>query len=182
MPAADLVVGDIVLLEAGRIVPADLRLISTYNMKVEESALTGESVPVQKDSEFLADGEVTLGDRLNMAYLSTSVAYGRGEGIVVRTGMETEIGKIAKMINESVDEMTPLQKRLGDLGKLLGILAVVLCVALFGVALIQGRDIMEMLLTAISLAVGRDPGRASPRSSPSCSLSVFKEWQKSTRS
>ncbi len=157
IPAADLVVGDIVLLEAGRIIPADLRLISSINMKIEESALTGESVPVQKDAEFIADGDVTLGDRLNMAYLSTSVAYGRGEGVVVRTGMDTEIGKIAKMINESVDEMTPLQKRLGDLGKLLGILAIVLCVALFAVALLQGRDIMEMLLTAISLAVAAVP-------------------------
>ncbi|HWQ78969.1 MAG TPA: cation-translocating P-type ATPase [Anaerovoracaceae bacterium] len=157
IPAADLVAGDIVLLEAGRIIPADLRLISTINMKVEESALTGESVPVQKDAEFIADGDITLGDRLNMAYLSTSVAYGRGEGAVVKTGMETEIGKIAKMISESVDEMTPLQKRLGDLGKILGILAIVLCVALFVVALFQGRDIMEMLLTAISLAVAAVP-------------------------
>lgn len=157
IPAAELVVGDIVLLEAGRIIPADLRLISTVNMKVEESALTGESVPVQKDAEFIAEGEITLGDRLNMAYLSTSVAYGRGEGVVIRTGMDTEIGKIAKMINESVDEMTPLQKRLGDLGKILGIIAVVLCVALFVVALAQGRDVMEMLLTAISLAVAAIP-------------------------
>ena len=157
LPAADLVVGDIVLLEAGRVIPADLRLISTVNMKVEESALTGESVPVQKDAQFLAEGEITLGDRLNMAYLSTSVAYGRGEGVVVKTGMETEIGKIAKMISESVEEMTPLQKRLGDLGKLLGILAVFLCVALFCVALFQGRDIPEMLLTAISLAVAAIP-------------------------
>lgn len=157
IPASELVVGDIVLLEAGRIIPADLRLISTINMKIEESALTGESVPVQKDAEFIADGDVTLGDRVNMAYLSTSVSYGRGEGAVVKTGMETEIGKIAKMINESVDAMTPLQKRLGDLGKLLGILAVGLCVALFVVALFQGRDIMEMLLTAISLAVAAVP-------------------------
>jgi len=157
IPAAELVVGDIVLLEAGRIIPADLRLISTINLKVEESALTGESVPVQKDAEFIAEGEITLGDRLNMAYLSTSVAYGRGEGVVIKTGMDTEIGKIAKMINDSVDEMTPLQKRLGDLGKILGILAVVLCVALFAVALAQGRDVMEMLLTAISLAVAAIP-------------------------
>ncbi len=157
IPAAELVVGDIVILEAGRIIPADLRLINTINMKVEESALTGESVPVQKDAEFVAEGDVTLGDRLNMAYLSTSVAYGRGEGVVVKTGMETEIGKIAKMISETADEMTPLQKRLGDLGKILGILAVILCVALFCVALFQGRDIIEMLLTAISLAVAAIP-------------------------
>ncbi|MGI6731490.1 MAG: cation-translocating P-type ATPase [Anaerovoracaceae bacterium] len=157
VPAADLVVGDIVILEAGRVIPADLRLLSSVNLKIEESALTGESVPVEKDANFIADGDVTLGDRLNMAYLSTSVAYGRGEGVVVETGMSTEIGKIAKMISEHVEQMTPLQKRLGDLGKVLGIVAIVLCVALFVIALIQDRDIMEMLLTAISLAVAAIP-------------------------
>lgn len=157
IPGSNLVPGDVVILEAGRVVPADLRLISTINLKIEESALTGESVPVQKEADFVAAGEVTLGDRLNMAFLSTSVSYGRGEGLVVKTGMETEIGKIAKLINESVEEMTPLQKRLGDLGKVLGILAIVLCLALFGVALLQGRDMIEMLLTAISLAVAAIP-------------------------
>lgn len=157
VPAGELVPGDIVLLEAGRIVPADLRMISTINLKVEESALTGESVPVQKDADFVASGEVTLGDRLNMAYLSTHVSYGRGEGVIVRTGMETEIGKIAQLINDSVDEMTPLQKRLADLGKVLGIVAVLLCVILFILALIQGRDVIEMFLTAISLAVAAVP-------------------------
>lgn len=157
IPASEVVPGDIVLLEAGRIVPADLRLISAVNLKVEESALTGESVPVQKDSAFIAPGEITLGDRLNMAYMSTHVAYGRGEGVVAATGMETEIGKIAQMINESVDELTPLQKRLAELGKLLGIIAVALCVALFALALIQGRDVAEMFLTAISLAVAAVP-------------------------
>ena len=155
--ASRLVPGDIVLLEAGRVVPADLRLLSSVNLKIEESALTGESVPVEKDADFIAETEVTLGDRLNMAYLSTSVAYGRGEGVVAKTGMETEIGKIAKMINESADEMTPLQKRLGDLGKILGIIALLLCAALFGIAVLQHRDVMEMLLTAISLAVAAIP-------------------------
>ncbi|MDD4583742.1 MAG: cation-translocating P-type ATPase [Eubacteriales bacterium] len=157
IPAADLVKGDIVILEAGRIIPADLRLLSSINLKIEESALTGESVPVEKDADFIARGEVTLGDRLNMAYLSTSVAYGRGEGVVVRTGMDTEIGKIARMISESPDQMTPLQKRLGDLGKVLGILALVLCVVLFLVAMFQDRDVMDMLLTAIALAVAAIP-------------------------
>jgi len=157
IPAAELVPGDIVVLEAGRIVPADLRLLSSINLKIEESSLTGESVPVDKNADFVAEGEVTLGDRLNMAYLSTSVAYGRGEGLVAKTGMDTEIGKIAKMINDAGDEMTPLQKRLGDLGKVLGILAIFLCVALFVVALVQGRDLIEMLLTAISLAVAAIP-------------------------
>lgn len=157
VPAAELVPGDIVMLEAGRIVPADLRLISAVNLKIEESALTGESVPVQKDADFVATSEVTLGDRLNMAYLSTHVSYGRGEGVIVKTGMETEIGKIAKLINESVDEMTPLQKRLADLGKMLGIVAVLLCALLFGLALVQGRDVIEMFITAISLAVAAVP-------------------------
>ena len=157
VPAADLVTGDIVMLEAGRVVPADLRLISSVNLKIEESALTGESVPVQKDAQYMAQGETPLGDRINMAYLSTHVSYGRGEGVVVRTGMETEMGKIAKLINESVDEMTPLQKRLADLGKVLGIVAVALCIGLFVLALIQGRDIAEMLITAISLAVAAIP-------------------------
>lgn len=157
IPASELVPGDIVMLEAGRIIPADLRLLSTINLKLEESALTGESVPVQKDAAFVASGEVTLGDRLNMAFLSTHVSYGRGEGVVVKTGMETEIGKIAKLINDSVDEMTPLQKRLADLGKVLGIVAVLLCAILFILALVQGRDVIEMFITAISLAVAAVP-------------------------
>ena len=157
IPAAELVPGDIVLLEAGRVVPADLRLIETVNLKIEESALTGESVPVDKNADFVADGEVTIGDRINMAYMSTSVAYGRGEGVVAATGMNTEIGKIAGMLSNAVEELTPLQKRLADLGKLLGIVAVILCIALFAIALVQDRDVMEMLLTAISLAVAAIP-------------------------
>ncbi|MDR1027857.1 MAG: cation-translocating P-type ATPase [Clostridiales Family XIII bacterium] len=157
IPAADLVVGDVIVLEAGRIVPADARLTKTINLKIEESALTGESVPVEKDASFIAESDVGIGDRVNMAYLSTGVSYGRGEGIVVATGMDTEMGKIAAMISEEKDEMTPLQKRLAGLGKLLGILAVIICAALFGVALIQGRDLFDMLLTAISLAVAAIP-------------------------
>lgn len=157
IPASQLVVGDIVILEAGRIIPADLRLIQSVNLKIEESALTGESVPVDKDANFLSTKEIGIGDRINMAYSSTSVAYGRGEGVVVYTGMDTEIGKIASMLNESVEELTPLQKRLNDLGKLLGIVAIVIVVAMFGMALIQGRDIIEMFITAIALAVAAIP-------------------------
>jgi Ca2+-transporting ATPase len=157
IPAADLVVGDIVILEAGRIIPADLRLISSINLQIEESALTGESVPVIKDALYISGPNSNLGDRINMAYLSTHVTYGRGEGVVSFVGMDTEIGKIAKMINDSVEELTPLQKRLSDLGGLLGIVAVLLCVALFGLAIFQGRNISEMLLTAISLAVAAIP-------------------------
>jgi Ca2+-transporting ATPase len=157
IPADQLVIGDLVILEAGRIVPADLRLLSSINLQIEESALTGESVPVQKDACHLCHADAALGDRFNLAYLSTAVTYGRGEGIVIKTGMETEVGKIARMINDTVEELTPLQKRLGDLGLLLGVVAVILCIALFGIAIFQGRDLGEMLLTAISLAVAAIP-------------------------
>ena len=157
IPATELVVGDVVLLEAGRIIPADLRLISSINLKIEESALTGESVPSEKDCNYVATEEIGIGDQINMAFSSTSVAYGRGEGIVVHTGMNTEIGKIATLISQSSNEMTPLQKRLEDLGKVLGILAIVICVAMFIIAVVQKRDIVDMLLTAISLAVAAVP-------------------------
>jgi Ca2+-transporting ATPase len=157
IPAQELVTGDIVILEAGRIIPADLRLIQSVNLKIEESALTGESVPVDKVAEHVADEKVGIGDQINMAFSSTSVSYGRGEGVVVYTGMNTEIGKIAAMINESTEELTPLQKRLNDLGKVLGIVAVVIVVAMFGIAVLQGRDIIEMFITAIALAVAAVP-------------------------
>lgn len=155
--AASLVKGDIVILEAGRQVPADLRLTMSVNLKIDEAALTGESVPVEKDANFVASETLPIGDKINMAYMSTNVSYGRGEGVVVSTGMNTEIGKIAQMIHESKDELTPLQKRLADLSKVLGIIAVVLCVALFLIAVIQDRNIVEMLITAISLAVAAVP-------------------------
>ncbi len=157
IPASELVVGDIVILEAGRIIPADLRLIQSVNLKIEESALTGESVPVDKDADFIAEGEIGIGDRINMAYSSTSVAYGRGEGVVAYTGMDTEIGRIASMLNESEEELTPLQKRLNDLGKILGIVAIVIIAAMFGIAVLQKRDPIEMFITAISLAVAAIP-------------------------
>ena len=156
--AAELLVpGDIVCLEAGRQVPADLRLSRTVSLKVEESALTGESVPVDKDAGYLADGRADIGDCRNMAYMSTNVTYGRGEGIVVATGMDTQIGHIAGMISETKDELTPLQKRLADLGKVLSGVAVFICLFLFLVAVLQKRDVGDMLLTAISLAVAAVP-------------------------
>ncbi|HIT91199.1 MAG TPA: cation-translocating P-type ATPase [Candidatus Merdenecus merdavium] len=157
IPANQLVPGDVVKLEAGRQVPADLRLISSASLKLEEAALTGESVPVEKDASFRAAKALPIGDRKNIVYMSTSVIYGHGKGIVISTGMETEIGKIAGMINDTTQESTPLQKRLGDLGKLLSFVAILLCVALFGIAVIQKRDILEMLITAISLAVAAVP-------------------------
>lgn len=123
IPAAELVTGDLVDLEAGAQVPADIRLTRSSNLQVEESALTGESVPVEKDALFLADcrHEIPLAERVNMVYMSTVVTHGHGEGIVTATGMATEIGRIASMITDAEEEMTPLQKRLGDMGKLLSI-------------------------------------------------------------
>lgn len=155
--APTLVPGDVVILEAGRIIPADLLLTKTINLKIEEAALTGESVPVEKDASFMSSTKVSMGDRLNQAYMSTNVAYGRGEGVVLQTGMATEIGKIAKLISQGGDPMTPLQKRLGDLGKLLGIVAIAISIALFVIAIIQGRDLLDMLITAIALAVAAIP-------------------------
>lgn len=155
--SSQLVPGDIVFLEAGRQVPADLRLLEAVNLKVEESALTGESVPVEKITKELTGGEKSVGDKINLAYMSTTVTYGRGEGIVTATGMDTEIGKIAGLIDADGGEMTPLQKRLADLGKLLSILAVGICAFLFLVAVLQKRDVGDMLLTAISLAVAAVP-------------------------
>ncbi|MEE0419740.1 MAG: cation-translocating P-type ATPase [Lachnospiraceae bacterium] len=146
IPAKDLIVGDVVCLDAGRQVPADLKLTSVNSLKIEESALTGESLPVEKDVH-----------HQNKAYMTTNVTYGRGEGVVTAIGMDTEIGKIARMINNSTAETTPLQKRLGDLGKLLSIVSIVLCLLLFLIAVLQKRDILEMLITAISLAVAAVP-------------------------
>lgn len=146
VPASSLIPGDIVCLEAGRQVPADLLLKTAAGLKIEESALTGESVPVSKDA-----------GRNNRAYMSTNVTYGRGEGMVTAIGMETEIGKIAGMLQNTKAEKTPLQKRLADLGKVLSILSVILCVLLFLIAVWQKRDIPEMLITAISLAVAAVP-------------------------
>ncbi len=159
IPAADLVKGDIVCLEAGCQVPADLRLVETANLKIEESALTGEALPVEKDARFLVGRarEIPLGDRRNMAYMSTIVTYGRGQGVVTATGMDTEIGQIATMITDAGEELTPLQKRLGELGKVLSLLSVGLCALLFVIAVFQQRNIMDMLITAISLAVAAVP-------------------------
>ena len=155
--AAELAPGDVVLLEAGMQVPADLRLIKTWNLKIEESALTGESLPVEKDADFQSDGELQIGERKNEAFMSTMVAGGRGEGIVIARGMQTEIGKIASIIKTVPKEFTPLQRKLAELGKFLSIVSVLLCVLLFGIAVLQKRDILEMLITAISLAVAAVP-------------------------
>lgn len=155
--ADELVPGDIVLLDAGRIVPADLRLIESANLQIEESALTGESLPVEKDANWTTTEEAPLGDRKNSAFMSTIATYGRGKGIVTATGMDTEIGKIAGMLNQEKTEPTPLQSRLAKLGKVLGILAILICAAIFAVGYLQGRDPLDMFLIAVSLAVAAIP-------------------------
>ncbi|GAA0784750.1 cation-translocating P-type ATPase [Hathewaya limosa] len=158
LPSEQVVPGDIIVLDAGRYIPCDLRLIESANLQIEESALTGESVPVEKNNDTITTGEDTpLGDQKNMAFMSTLVTYGRGIGVAVETGMNTEIGKIAKMLDEDNNDETPLQKKLGELGKTLGIGALVICVIMLGVGLFQGRNILEMFLTAISLAVAAIP-------------------------
>lgn len=149
--------GDVIVIDAGRYIPADLRLVESVNLKIEESALTGESVPSDKYSDIINEKDVPLGDQKNMAFSSTLATYGRGIGVVVSTGMDTQIGKIAKMIDEAQNEMTPLQKKLDELGTSLGVGALIICGIMFTISLVQGRDMFEMLLTAISLAVAAIP-------------------------
>ena len=154
----EVVPGDIVILEAGGQVPADLRIIKSANLHIEESALTGESVPAEKDSDAsFRDTKIMLSDLSNMAFMSTFVTSGRGEGVVVGTGMATEIGRIATIIDAAVDKTTPLQKRLNDFGRRLGILTVCVCLIMFAISFLQGRDFFDMFLTAISLTVSAIP-------------------------
>ncbi|HZK24723.1 MAG TPA: cation-translocating P-type ATPase [Oscillospiraceae bacterium] len=150
--------GDIVIIDAGRYIPADLRLIDSANLQIEESALTGESVPADKNAEKLhVNPKTPIGDKSNMSFMSTLATYGRGEGVAIATGMETEVGKIAKILDEDHEELTPLQKRLEELGKILGFIAIGICALIFVIALFQKRDLFEMFLTAISLAVAAIP-------------------------
>ena len=158
LPASELVVGDLVCLEAGCRVPADLRLTEAVSLKAEEAALTGESLPVEKDADFRGEGrELPLGDQKHMVFMSTTITSGRGKGIVTATGMNTQLGQIADLIHRDREDLTPLQKRLGDLGRVLSILSLLLCGALFGIAVWQKRDVVQMLITAISLAVAAVP-------------------------
>ncbi len=153
-----IVPGDILILDAGRIISADIRLIESINLQVDESSLTGESVPSEKDASLIqTDLNTALGDRLNVCFMSTIITGGRGIGVVVGTGMNTEIGKIASIINTEVKSRTPLEIRLDKLGKNLGIIAIVICVLIFIIAVFQGRDLSEMFLMSISLAVAAIP-------------------------
>ena len=167
LPSEEVVPGDVVIIDAGRIVPCDVRLLKSVNLRIEESALTGESVAAEKDADLSIENEDTpIGDRKNMAYMSTVATYGRGVGVAVATGMDTEMGKIATLLKEHKRELTPLQQKLELLGKRLGGIILALCALLFMVSLIrplvvaggiEKSHLIELLLTAISLAVAAIP-------------------------
>ena len=153
----ELVVGDIVIIETGDNVPADLRLIESVNLKIQEAALTGESVPVEKDAEAVLPEDAPIGDRINMAYSSCSVTYGHGKGVVTAIGNQTEVGKIASMIQAVPDMRTPMQIRLDKLGKTLAIICLAVCIVIMVIGLCYGRNLLEMFMTAVSLAVAAIP-------------------------
>ena len=153
----DVVPGDIILLEAGNYVPADCRLISSYNLKIEESTLTGENAPVEKTSDIILKEKVPVGDMLNMAFATTVVVNGHGEAVVTETGMNTKVGKIAKMIITNESPETPLQKKLGQVGKSLGISCLIICVLIFIIGLIKKIEPIEMFMTSVGLAVAAIP-------------------------
>ena len=176
IPSRELVPGDIVLLEAGNYVPADMRLVESVNLKVEEASLTGESMPVDKKANVVLNKEIPLGDRINSAFMSTLVTYGRGKGLVTSTGMHTQIGLIAEMLQSYEEEQTPLQGKLDHLGKVLGIACLSICGIIFVYGLVrdthfgtifsQGllaylsaekKDIVELFMTAVSLAIAAVP-------------------------
>ncbi len=156
--SVELVPGDIILLEVGDAIPADGRLINATNLKVQEASLTGESIPVEKATDPIPGGEeVPLGDRKNMVYLGTAVTYGRGSAVVVDTGMSTELGKIADMIQTVESEQTPLQRRMAQLGKTLAVAAIGIVAVVFVLGLLRGEDLAEMFLTAVAMAVAAVP-------------------------
>ena len=156
IPAKDLVTGDKVILEAGQIVPADIRLLEVHSLKIQEAALTGESHDVEKHTGELQGEDMPLGDRKNLAYKGTFITNGRGEGVVVQTGMDTEMGKIAKML-AGEDNTTPLQKRMAAFGKKLSFVVLGICIVIFATGYLRGEEPLRLLLTTISLAVAAIP-------------------------
>lgn len=161
VPSSTLVPGDVVFVEAGSLIPADLRLVEAVNLRVEEAALTGESVPVQKDAALQLDGDIPLGDRKNTVFMGTIVNYGRGKGVVVSTGMNTQLGMIADMLQAVEDEETPLQKKLDQLGKVLGIAALIVCALVFLVGMYRSGfaldTLVHMFMISVSLAIAAVP-------------------------
>jgi len=152
-----LVPGDVVILETGSVIPADLRLTEAINLKILESSLTGESLPVDKQTDAIPGEDTSLGDRTNMAYSSSMVTYGRGRGVVVNTGMRTEVGKIADMLQHAEDTETPMSRRLNQLGKVLGLVALGICGLIFLVGVLYGNSVLSMFMTAVTLAVAAIP-------------------------
>ena len=151
------VAGDIVILDAGDYIPADVRVIESINLKIDESALTGESAPVTKNASVILDKSISLGDRINLAAMGTIVTYGRGAGVVCATGMETEMGKIAAFLNQTQEAITPLQHKLNAMAKALGLVCIAACALIFGIGFLYGMDIIEMLMISVSLAVAAVP-------------------------
>ena len=157
IPSKELVPGDIVVLETGDYVPADLRIIEAINLKAQESSLTGESVPVEKNISTIEDTEAGIGDRNNILFSSSLITYGRGKAVVVETGMNTEVGKIAGILSQTIDNETPLQNKLNKLGKTLGIVALAICTVIFVIGILYGKNAIDMFMTAVSLAVAAIP-------------------------
>ena len=155
--AEELVPGDIVILEAGNYVPADCRIIESYNLKIEESSLTGETEPVLKDANMICKKDISLGDMLNMAFMAGIVVNGHAKAIVTDIGMNTKVGKIANMIIEDEAPETPIQKKLGQVGKILGIVCLAICLIIFAIGLIKNIEPMEMFMTSVGLAVAAIP-------------------------
>ncbi len=149
------------ILEAGRYIPADLELLEAHNLKIDESILTGESVPVEKDALInntdKTDNKNIKTEKKYLAFMSSLATYGRGVGRVIKIGMQTEVGKIANSINTTETTKTPLEIKMQDLGKKLGIFSIIICVLMFGVGALQGRELFDMFLTSVSLAVAAIP-------------------------
>ena len=155
--SSDVVPGDVVIIEAGDYIPADVRLVEGVNLKVDEAALTGESVPVEKNADAVLAEDASLGDRVNCAYMGTVVTYGRGKGIITDIGMKTQMGNIADMLNDVEDETTPLQKKLDSLGKVLGIVCLGVCGVIFLLGLLRGMEFFDIFMLSVSLAVAAIP-------------------------
>ena len=155
--SSDVVPGDVTIMEAGDYIPADVRLIEVGNMKVDEAALTGESVPVEKDANAVLADDASLGDRINCAYMGTVVTYGRGKGIITDIGMSTQMGNIAGMLNNVEEESTPLQKKLDSLGKVLGTVCLAVCAVIFVLGLVRGMEFFDIFMLSVSLAVAAIP-------------------------